>query len=265
MSFEPDPDFGLEIRTKEDAWREKAAFDFDLDVSYEAIRVAVEQAIEGESIESVRIYLGTYGDTVTTRVRNNLTEANDLLKLGHAGPALTLACSAIELTVRYLVIRPLVQGAFLSNEWAAILTDKIIRDRPGEGRDILPAVVQAWGLDLDAVRLGDGRMAWGVFTGSALPARNRFVHTGESVSSEMAGSSVECAEALLFRLVAAIAERVGLRWPAHPWHVSYRSDAFVIRSFEPLDPFLPVSPVIRPRRSNRSYPPLPSAPNPPRG
>lgn len=176
MTFEPDPERDIRIESKYDAWREKAEFDFALDVSYGYIEEQVREAIDGRPEDSARAYLGTYRDAVTERVQHTIDEAEALLAAGHHGPATSLAATAVELTVRDLVIRPLVQGAFLSDQWAATLTNHILRGAPGEVRRLLPVIATAWGLDLDEVRLADGAGVWGIFTGPVSQARNAFVH-----------------------------------------------------------------------------------------
>jgi|GEM_PF-1382591 hypothetical protein len=249
MTFEPDPDRDILIRSKEDAWREEAEYDFDLDMAYEALEEQVRETIEGQAVESVRAYLGTYGDAVWARVEANLADARSLLSNGYAGPAITLASTAIELTIRYLVIRPLVQGAFLSDDWAAILTDAIVRDRPGEARAILPAIVAASGLNLDDVTLPDGAVAWGTFTGVITPARNAYVHRAEPVSDSLAARAIECAETLLAGLVGPMASLVGMAWPGNPWHSAYVVAGRTVRSFAPQDPFVKLNRESRPRGS----------------
>lgn len=237
MSFEPDPERNIPIESKWDAWREKAEYDFELDASYEYLAEQIREAFEGRSAESARAYLGTYGDAITERVQRAIDEAEELLAAGHPGPATALAATAVELTVRDLLIRPIVQGAFLSDQWAKILADQIVRDTPGERRRLLPMIAAAWDLDLDEVRLGDGAAAWGVFTGAVTPARNAFVHRAEPVSPELAAKAIECAQTLLEGLVVPLARSVGMNWPANPWHKSYAARGFTINVFQPRDPF----------------------------
>jgi hypothetical protein len=46
----------------------------------------------------------------------------------------------------------LVQGAFLSDEWAGILTDRILTGRTAEDRKLVPVLLRQWGLDVTKVR-----------------------------------------------------------------------------------------------------------------
>lgn len=235
MSF--DPDYFTQIESSADAYREKAEFDYDLDAAYEALEEQVQEAIEGRSLDAARDYLGTYGDAVTERLRSVIAEAETLLAEGHPGPAIALAATAVEVTVRDLVIRPIVQGAFLSDQWAAILTDQIIRGAPGEGRRLLPVIAKAWDLDLDEVRLADRASAWGVFTGQVSQARNAFVHRADPVPLKVARRGIECATAVLDGLGGALAKGLGMDWPAHPWQEAYRVGGWALRDYEPKSPY----------------------------
>lgn len=234
MTWEHDaePDY----ETHSDVW-EKAAADFDLDMAHEYLEGEVRQAFEGRSADSTRAYLGTYGDAVTARVEQAIVDARALLASGQPGSATTLAATAVELIVGYLVVRPIVQGAFLSDQWAGVLTEQILGGRTDEARRLLPIIAKAWDLDLDKAVLPDQRPVWGYFIGSVIPVRNAFVHRAEPVTLEVATLAIECAHVLLGALVVAVGRSVGMNWPAHPWHESYGVEGFTIQTFEPRDPF----------------------------
>jgi hypothetical protein len=211
---------------------EKAAADFDLDMGQEYFEEQVQEAIDGRSADSTRTYLGTYGDAVTARVQQAIADARALLDAGQPGPAITLAATAVELTVGHLVVRPIVQGAFLSDQWAGVLTEQVLGGRTDEARRLLPIIAKAWGLDLDKVLLLDRAPAWDYFKGSVIPARNAFVHRADPVKPEVATQAIECARVLLETLVVAVGRSVGMTWPAKPWHQSYGFEPF-----KPRDPF----------------------------
>lgn len=215
---------------------EKAAYDFDLDMPQEYLEDEVRQAFEVRSAESTRAYLGTYGDAVTERVEQATSDARDLLRSGQTGPATTLAATAVELIVGYLVVRPIVQGAFLSSQWAGVLTEQILRGRTDEARRLLPIIATTWDLDLDKAVLPSGRSVWDYFTRTVVPARNAFVHRADPVTLEIATQAIECSHVLLGALVVAVGRSVGMNWPADPWHQAYTIGG-TIQRFEPRDPF----------------------------
>jgi hypothetical protein len=216
---------------------EKEALDHDIDMSYQYLEEEIERAFEERSADAAGTYLGTFGDAITARVRGAIGEARTLLDTGHPGPALALAATAVELTVRDLIVKSTVQGAFLSSEWATILADQIVRDAPGEPRKLLPLMANAWGLDLNSIKLSGGAAAWGVFTGSVVPARNAFLHRGDPVEPDLALRSISVAEALLDGLGGALAAKVGLLWPEHPWHMARSFGRGVTKAHEPQDPY----------------------------
>ena len=216
---------------------EKAAADFDLDMGHEYFEEQVQQAFEGRSADATRNYLGTYGDAVTARVEQAIADARVLLEAGQPGPATTVAATAVELIVGHLVVRPIVQGAFLSDQWAGVLTEQILRARTDEARRLLPIIAKAWGLDLDKAVLPDQKPVWRYFTDTVIPARNAFVHRADPIKPEVATQAIECARVLLGALVVAVGQSVGMNWPAKPWHQSYGVEGFSIQTFEPRDPF----------------------------
>ena len=232
--YEPDYDFEADRRAMQ---YEKYEYDAMMDAAHEAFMGQVEETIHEQAQGSARAYLGTYGDAISARIDACLASAVALADSGEYGPAVTSACTAIELTINYLLLRPLVQGAFLSDVWAGILTDAVLNSRAGY-RELLPAVAKGWDLDLDAVRLASGAVAWGAFTGQIWPLRRKVVHLGMQVGEAQAWMAIECAEVLLSGLVVPAARRLGMGWPDDPWH-SPAGDIFIPvgNRFEPADPF----------------------------
>ena len=76
MTFNPDPERDIRIESKYDAWREKAEFDFDLDVLYRYIAEQVQEAIEGRSAESARA--ASYDCTMDLAGRDGSVTTADL-------------------------------------------------------------------------------------------------------------------------------------------------------------------------------------------
>ena len=70
---------------------------------------------------AVFAYLTRFGDSVQERLDVCRQEAAALCEAGFWGAALIRAAAGIELTVKFFLARPLVQGAFLSDQWAQLL------------------------------------------------------------------------------------------------------------------------------------------------
>lgn len=199
----------------------------------------INDAIREQSEDAVRWALGTYGDSATARIDRIRGEARSLTADGHFGYALLACTTAAEIMVRFLVFRPLVQGVFLSDEWAAVLADRVLRGRSDEDRRLLPSVVGGWGLDLDAPRLPDERSAWAHVVGPLRLARNAVAHEGALADMTQAQDAITAVDALMRDFVEPLAARFRLSWPATTWH-EVRWEAGNVReyrTYEPLDAF----------------------------
>jgi hypothetical protein len=107
-----------------------------------------------------------------------------------------VAVTAIEMLVRYMLIRPLIQGAFLSDEWAYFITRQITSGRSAEDRKVLPRVLEMQGINLNELRLPTGKALWSTIINDAYPKRNRVIHSAEPVSPDDAQTAIDCAEYL---------------------------------------------------------------------
>jgi len=79
-----------------------------------AIEDPIQISLKQLSEDSVRTYLGRYGDAVDARISRCLGQACELTAHGYHEVSLVLSCTPIELMIRFMVIRPLIQGAFAS-------------------------------------------------------------------------------------------------------------------------------------------------------
>ncbi len=176
------------------------------DAYYEELERMFQESRSQESREAVRRYLAQNGDAVDTRVQGAIREATVLLEKQHLGPALCVAATAIEVMIKFMILRPLVQGAFLSDDWAEILTQRVLPKRGpiSQDRKLLPAVLHRWGVDVAQVPL------WG-FLQALFDARNKYAHGYEAVPAGTAGKGVETAEEFRRDVVGTIARQFGLR------------------------------------------------------
>jgi hypothetical protein len=142
----------------------------------------------------------------------------------------------------------LVQGAFLSDEWAGILTDRILTGRTAEDRKLVPVLLRQWGLDVTKVRSRTSKVpVWECTVTQLFPSRNNYVHRYDPVPEHTAIIGVECAEAFRHEIVGAVAKQIGFsldvtgKWCniVHPEEVNERGMIFGTWSeeFEPADPF----------------------------
>jgi hypothetical protein len=146
---------------------------------------------------AAREYLGTHGDTVDARVVRCLGEAAALLESGHTGPALSVTATGIELMIRFMVLRPLLIGVFLFDEWADILVDRVIKVRVEEDRKFLPDVLRRVEIEIGDLRTSTGVAVWDFLQSHFWPERDRFIHRGDFPPPKTAIVGLECAQ--LFR------------------------------------------------------------------
>jgi hypothetical protein len=53
-----------------------------------------------------------------------------------------MAVTCIEITIRYLLVRPLIQAAFLSEDWADLLTQRIMASRTADDRKLIQEILR---------------------------------------------------------------------------------------------------------------------------
>lgn len=174
-----------------------------------AMEAFLEEELRRIAEEPVFGYLAVHGDAIEGRVKRCLAEAEALTRGGYHGAALTRAASGIEVTIRFFLARPLVQGAFLSEGWAEVLSQKVLSGRTAEDRELLPAILRNWTIDITKVILADGSQAWEQIVRRVWPRRNDYVHKADEVSAQDAVLSIECLTILLSRVVDPLATRLG--------------------------------------------------------
>jgi hypothetical protein len=152
----------------------------------EAFSRLIERSINEQRAEQITSYLGIFGDAVQARVNRCLSEGQNLLDLGFASQAVVSAVTAVELILRYFIVRPILEGAFLSDEWTYILMDRILSRRAAGDREILRSILRAWKIDLDSICLPSGKPLWNKFINELIPLRNNIVHKGAQATGEQA-------------------------------------------------------------------------------
>lgn len=137
----------------------------DEEAAYEEI---VRESLRNIPIEAAKTYLGKFGDAIDARVTACLAQAEELLAAHFPSVSLTLSLTAVEIMIRFLLLRPLMQGAFLSEEWAEVLLRRIGTGRTAEDRELLPAVLGNWDIDIDQFRTTAGETSLAVSEGDGV-------------------------------------------------------------------------------------------------
>jgi len=211
----------------------------------EGFRELFESELQRLSEEPVFDYLARHGDAIETRVRGCASQARELLDAGFHGAALVRATAGLEIAIRFFLVRPLLHGAFLSEDWARALSERILRGRAAEDRTLLPAILSNWRLDITSVRLAGGAQAWESIVGIVWPRRNDYVHKGSDCGVQDAELALECLDTLLARVVDPIGARLGFtrertgRWcEVHPSGPSDPPGLNMPHTYPVADPFV---------------------------
>ena len=169
----------------------------------------ISNAIRDISEDSVRSYLGCNGDAIDARVQDCVRQAQELKDGGYFQSSHVLAATAIELIVRFLLIRPLLQGAFLSDEWAYFVTQRIASGRSSKDRKLLPEILGVQAINIQTVCLPSGRALWETIVNEVYPKRNQVIHAAESATAEEAQTAIDCAAQIYSEVVLPIAKKLG--------------------------------------------------------
>jgi hypothetical protein len=195
----------------------------------------IAQALKDISEDGIRKYLGVHGDAIDRRIDNVLARARYARQAGFPHFAVIGAVTAIELIARYMLFRPLLQGAFLSDDWAQLLTRRVTSGRTKQERDILPQILEMHGIKLQELKLSSGSLVWKTLTDEVIPKRNCIAHDGEFATPADAILALECASVLRDKVVSEIANKLGFTLDkTNCWHKV--ADAG-LDDYDPADPF----------------------------
>jgi hypothetical protein len=167
----------------------------------------ITQTLDQISEDGVRTYLGENADAIEARISDVLSQAKYASQQGYPRFGVVGAITAIELTVRYLLVRPLVQGAFLSDDWAQLLTRHIANGKTT--REILPSMLEIYEINIKDLKLSDGSKFWKTLVETVIRKRNKIVHDGETATAHEAEIAIECATVLREQVVLLIAAKMG--------------------------------------------------------
>lgn len=203
-------------------------------------REAAEEAFIDQTLKDLSEgptinYLGTYGDAITKRIRSCQEQAKALHNDSFFGPSLTLSITAIELAIRFLLLHPLIQGAFLSEEWSDILTTRILQGRTVDDHKLLTKILIQWKVDIQNLKLKSGR-SFQESLSIVRKQRNLFVHRGDPVNSSHSEIGIEIIDMLFDNVIFPISNQLGFTLEkTGKWHNSV-TETFT-RSYKPENPF----------------------------
>jgi hypothetical protein len=192
----------------------------------------ITKALKDISEDGPREYLGTYGDAVDKRFDLIVAQARYVRQQGYPHFAILGAVTAIELATKHMLFRPLLQGAFLSDAWAQILTRRFTNARSDQWRDILPQILEIHGIKIRELPLSDKSQFWRTLFDKVIPKRNLIAHEGEFAIPAEADLALECADVLWSNVVLEVRKKLGLKFEEGECWADLGEDGY-----EPKDPF----------------------------
>jgi hypothetical protein len=153
----------------------------------------IEDALKEISYDGISHYLYRYGNAIQTRVEECLKSASDLHRRKYYGSSIVCSCVAVEVTIRYFILSPLMQGMFLYYEWAEEMTKRIVSGQAAKDREMLPRILRSWEIDINDIKLPSGEPVWQVLTGPIWQARNKYAHRGDPVPKELSAQAIKAA------------------------------------------------------------------------
>lgn len=195
-----------------------------------------------EQIERIQDYLCQYGDAVQNRVAELRNESMKLHDSGNYGSSLLYSAVAIELAIRFFLIKPILSGIILSDSISEMITNQILKNNTFNDREFLPNFLAHWHIDVNLYTLISGGNFWNVYKQGIVRARNLFMHEGKNPSEEISQKALECIEKIL-QIIYKFAGTIGFTLDkTGVWYdISEGKDIFTDsvynKSSDPISPF----------------------------
>jgi hypothetical protein len=177
----------------------------------------ITTGIEEQSEDRATSYLATFGDSAWHRIKLAVDEARSLLVDGHTGASLAFSAIAAELSIRFLLVRPLLGAIIFSDAIAERVSEEAVTGRTTLDRQILPLICQHWGVDANALRLADGTPLIPYLTTTLWTQRNHLRHRGARINLREAELAEEAVRLMIDGLVGPVVRRLQLAWPPGAW------------------------------------------------
>lgn len=175
----------------------------------------VARGMSNEARRRVGRYLSMNGAAVWARIERAKDDA-DRSHEANPGAGIVSAVTASELTVRFMILRPLIAGLVFNTRFAMILVRHGQTGRTDLDRALLPHVCAAWDIDLKSLSLENDEPLWETFL-RVVEVRNHYVHRADPVSPEHTMGALACSNALIDQVLVPLTGLVGLPWPPTGW------------------------------------------------
>lgn len=223
-------------------WDDVAYDMYMSDVAQEEFETEIAaKVIEDLPLDKIRDYLGKYGDAIESRVNKCVLEAKKLKEIKYYGLSLVRAVTAMEVIIRYFVLRPLLEGAFLADKLAGIIIQRILPKRTYADRGLLIDLTKHWEIPLEDLKLSDDSKLWTTFNKEIVLRRNRVVHKADDIEEKYALLAIECVDIFMLQVIEPMTKKFGMDWPDtrvwHEFNYANETGATTYFKYEPLNPF----------------------------
>jgi hypothetical protein len=149
---------------------------------------------------------------LATRVSQRLTEARSLLSV-NSSACLALACSAMELGFKELLLKPAIIGFVHARTAAAIIAEIVIsRSYPEHLKIMLSEILDHIGIrDSKSLKIGEREDSFWNHMEHMRKRRNAVLHNGEVATPQEAGAAIEIAHLLIDRVFPLLVRLAGLK------------------------------------------------------
>jgi hypothetical protein len=169
-----------------------------------------DEAVSEFTLGRLQSYYLAQAELAVPAVRA-LQYAQSLMPRFHQG-ALVFAVTATELTVKNVLLRPIISGLVHSEDLASLIAD-LTTDQAGMDRfhKLLTGILSQYGgFQLKSFkRVGSVRTLWEEMF-EVQKARNGLIHRGDPTEEATAGLSIDVAHTLLVHIFPTILTRLGL-------------------------------------------------------
>ena len=185
-------------------------YDFDPDEYRAAMEEGRRETIENFKSELLQSFYLDHPNIVE-RPTNLVSEAGRLLPQ-HPGASIVLAVAAIEITIREVLLRPVISGLIHQPELAEAVTELTLDHRSLDNcQDLFFKILERHGrIDMKTITRKDSTVPLWKEIQEVITARNRVVHQGTSMTADRATHAVSVASTLVGEIVPAILFNLGL-------------------------------------------------------
>ena len=137
-----------------------------------------------------------------------IVEGEDLERLKYYNMAIVTFLCGIELLIRFLLLKPLLGGMFLDEDWIFFIEEnKLFCNRTDEEQNLLLKILKKYGLDIEKIEINESKKLWTELK-IIVKTRNNIVHNGLKALPEDVKKAFLCLESLINYVLKPIYQKL---------------------------------------------------------